>query len=378
MISFSSNEIKLLCHICSLSTGINFSWDKFNWEIFLSLLETNRLIPIAYKYFKAHPEIKIPPNINASLKDSFFQNVGASMILTHQIKTITKKAHELNIECIFLKGAHLAFEVYEDPAMRPMGDIDILVMEKDIEKFCNLMSELGYTKKHLHKSKEYEKAKSKFSHISPYTHYNLFPVELHLTILWTFNKHKYKNITCELWKNSRCIYAEDVKIRVLSPEYTIIYLIFHIIKHLKNNERLPFLSIFDIYRCITYYTSIINWKKFYSIADDIDILAETNNILSIIHDNWQIDIPLLSPVKEYILTINHFLNIADLPYRRDIRAAIKSRIYDIIVLPNFKSRIKYIVKEIAPDIEYLRWRFGQRSTFHLLVAYYREILGKWL
>jgi hypothetical protein len=45
---------------------------------------------------------------------------------------------------ILLKGAHLAFAVYPDPALRPMNDLDLLVAPEEVERASAVLHGLGY------------------------------------------------------------------------------------------------------------------------------------------------------------------------------------------------------------------------------------------
>ncbi|MCP4365035.1 MAG: nucleotidyltransferase family protein [Planctomycetes bacterium] len=80
---------------------------------------------------------------------------------------------------ILLKGAHLAQVVYSNIALRPMGDIDILVKKNDLPKAKELLLELGYTPI---KEVDIATACAYSQHISPMIKQNAPPVELHWTL----------------------------------------------------------------------------------------------------------------------------------------------------------------------------------------------------
>jgi hypothetical protein len=59
---------------------------------------------------------------------------------------IFSAAERGGIRLIALKGAALIARVYEDPALRPLGDIDLLLRREDVERLVPILAHVGFTR----------------------------------------------------------------------------------------------------------------------------------------------------------------------------------------------------------------------------------------
>ena len=64
--------------------------------------------------------------------------------LLAQLNGVLKAFREAGIEVVVLKGAHLAELVYEEVALRPMADVDLLVRPAGLHDATRLLRSLGY------------------------------------------------------------------------------------------------------------------------------------------------------------------------------------------------------------------------------------------
>ena len=79
------------------------------------------------------------------LKEIYTINLSRNKILLKELNFISKIFLNHKINHVFLKGSALLIKnYYEDLGERMVGDIDILVDEKDYIKSVNLMKENGY------------------------------------------------------------------------------------------------------------------------------------------------------------------------------------------------------------------------------------------
>ncbi|MCB8946205.1 MAG: nucleotidyltransferase family protein [Ardenticatenaceae bacterium] len=95
--------------------------------------------------------------------DKFAQNAA---IMGDSLHDYLQRAAEQGIETAVLKGLSVSINTYGDPAMRPGGDIDILVRHKDVsasldileamgigQNWPNLMDDAYYERHHLHQQR---------------------------------------------------------------------------------------------------------------------------------------------------------------------------------------------------------------------------------
>jgi hypothetical protein len=70
------------------------------------------------------------------------------VLLFHNLRRVFEAAAEQGIDAAPLKGAHLVTSVYPDDEDRgPLADVDFLVRERDWDRVCELMGELGFARR---------------------------------------------------------------------------------------------------------------------------------------------------------------------------------------------------------------------------------------
>ena len=89
----------------------------------------------------------VPLSVWKSLESAYYTNLVHTFFLLEHAQSIikkTKKARRGGAPMILLKGASFAGWLYPSPALRPMGDLDILVRAEDLDFFSGVAEELGY------------------------------------------------------------------------------------------------------------------------------------------------------------------------------------------------------------------------------------------
>jgi len=92
-------------------------------------------------------EQSIPSDVARSLEGSYYTNLVHTFFLLEHAQSIirrVRKARHGAAPMLLLKGASFAGWLYPSPAMRPMGDLDMLVHGPDLEFFSDAAEELGY------------------------------------------------------------------------------------------------------------------------------------------------------------------------------------------------------------------------------------------
>ena len=168
-------------------------------------------------------------------KDSFFNPYYISSCLIHEqfknFATLIKSLFDKNdIDHIFLKGSTMQY-LYPDKNLRMLGDIDVLVREKDINRACELLKENGFIfqdRADHHVGFQYKKLEFELhNRIIEYTH------PLHDYLKGPFS-HAYK---------------KDNNTYALEDNFNFIYILSHYMKHLKNGSGIR--SLIDVYLLLT-------------------------------------------------------------------------------------------------------------------------------
>lgn len=105
--------------------------------------ERHGLAPILYVFSKARAR-ELDPDLAQALSKAYIHNRARAVILLSEAARICTAFEQQDIPCIPLKGAALAEDLYGDPAMRPMTDVDILVPKSALSAAREIMLGFGY------------------------------------------------------------------------------------------------------------------------------------------------------------------------------------------------------------------------------------------
>jgi hypothetical protein len=85
-----------------------------------------------------------PEGAPAPLGDQFRQNAGRNLLLTGELLRLLGIFEAASIPLVPFKGPVLAWSLYENPALREMSDLDVLVLPRDVDHAIGLLQSHGY------------------------------------------------------------------------------------------------------------------------------------------------------------------------------------------------------------------------------------------
>jgi hypothetical protein len=223
-----------------------------DWDVLIAESDRYRVAPLLYHRLRTfHSNMPIPANVMTMLRRIYLQSARRGMHLYHELGKVLGLLRHANIPVIVLKGAHLAELVYGNIALRPMGDVDVLVHMDDLMRVEAALLGMGYAPTERHR--QVTKDTWHFIYVSPKTG---LTVEVH----WTFLPSMY-HLKIDIdgqWERSRQAIIAGVEVSVLCPEDLLLYLCLHTSKHLFKMGLKP---LYDIFETIRYYGKEIDWKQ---------------------------------------------------------------------------------------------------------------------
>ncbi len=115
-----------------------------NWERLLDLAGFHRLIPFLYWNFKRCIPDGVPANVRDRLAAGFLRNQQRVMGLTAELLRLADRMKGEGVPYLPFKGPVLASTAYGNVALRPTGDLDILVKPADAPAALAILKECGY------------------------------------------------------------------------------------------------------------------------------------------------------------------------------------------------------------------------------------------
>lgn len=117
-----------------------------NWELFVYHSTAQLVLPAVYCRLKERGLLDLLPDDLVLYMAQFTSiNRNRNKAILKQLKAITAMLNSTGIRYVYLKGAAmLAGGFYKDIGERMIGDIDLLVAEKDMIKVYNALKENGF------------------------------------------------------------------------------------------------------------------------------------------------------------------------------------------------------------------------------------------
>jgi len=138
---------------------------EIDWLRFAKILSHNRMSVLAMQILK-RDDRSIPAEAWKLMCEQAEKYERSASKLGSALITYLKSAETHDIKTIVLKGLWLCEKIYQNPAMRPGADIDILVHRNDVQACLTLLSEQGigefwpnllkdeyFTRHHLHQQR---------------------------------------------------------------------------------------------------------------------------------------------------------------------------------------------------------------------------------
>lgn len=224
-----------------------------DWDVLTEESGRHGVAPLLYHRLRTFPsDIPIPANVMARLRHIYLQSAAMAMHRYHELGKVLGLLRSANIPVIVLKGAHLAELVYGNIAVRPMGDVDILVHKVDLMRVEAALLGMGYAPAECHR----QIAKDNHHFVYWLPNRELF-VEVHWNFLPSMDRFQI-DIDGQ-WARSRQAIIAGVEVSVLCPEDLLLHLCLHAsISHLFEMGLKP---LYDICETIRYYGKEIDWEQ---------------------------------------------------------------------------------------------------------------------
>ena len=222
------------------------------WNSVLTESTKQRLTPLLYEQLSRMPAV--PAKILDTAKRIYLQSVAVNLRYYHELEKVTGHFNNEGIPVILLKGAHLAEFVYEDSALRVFGDLDLLVMRKDLERAAALLEKIGYT---TPKTLLIEDSCSLKQHLPLFANAEDVFIELHWTIA---NPGEVPAMDVEeIWQRAEEVSLGRSRALVLSREDLLLHICIHAsIQHRFDLGIVPFC---DIARILRQCGDTIDWER---------------------------------------------------------------------------------------------------------------------
>ena len=227
-----------------------------DWDDVIQQSARHGVTPLLYQRFTTTSTgTLIPTRVMQRLREIYLYSAKENIRLYHELSKVLKTLQNDDIPVIALKGAHLAEVVYGNIALRPMGDVDLLVRKTDLSRVEEKLMEIGYGCSPERPSIEEQCEKAQ--HLFGFTKPDVFLIEIHWTI--EHPTSLFKIDLDGLWSRAWPAIIAGVEVLVLSPEDLLLHLCLHASFH--HKFRIGLKSFCDISETVRHYRDEMDWEQ---------------------------------------------------------------------------------------------------------------------
>ena len=247
--------LRALCTNDGSAISLLDSTSPAAWCDIIRQLQMLELAPLFFSYLaRTQAVAHVPAEVLHRLQEAYFLHAARNTIILEDLGEIIRILDLHGIDAIVLKGACLAGTVYDDIALRPMHDIDILIREKDLRVVQALLLGMGYGPR---RRPAVADQLLQHHHLIPFTRPGRPSVEVHATL--TPPGGPCAIAMDGFWDRARSVAFGGLRALTLSPED----LLLHLCLHFSANHRFSILemkNLLDISETIKRHHTEIKWR----------------------------------------------------------------------------------------------------------------------
>jgi hypothetical protein len=218
-----------------------------NWEWLGSRALNHGVFPTLYQTLQRDAPGAIPPAVLCAWQELFYGNAARALQLTHALAELVHILAKHDIRVIPYKGPLLAKFLYGNIALRPAGDLDLLVHPHDYQKSielllsdgCELQMTCGW-ETHLMRAGDGVN------------------IDIHRAITpWWYSFHINFD---DLWQRCSKFSILNVNLPNLCLDDLLVLLCIALVKDTAEAKGIPLFKLCDIRELVELNSSAINWE----------------------------------------------------------------------------------------------------------------------
>jgi hypothetical protein len=261
--------IRKILSLCARNTGHQIMYSRLqqdmltfqartgadSWNRLLCEAEQQGLAPLLYHH-SSRIDVQLPKDFRRLLHSLSLRSRQANVVRNRAVAEILARYDAADIPVLAIKGIALCNFLYEEPGLRPMRDMDLLVSESDLGAAQEILFDLEYLPAEKHDIPE------DYYHLPPLVktvaglpvtielHRNLLPFHPRYP-LWPLEKS---------YSESRSFIINGITARTLSLEDTLQYAYLHGFQAPLTYEPFRLVHVADMVSLVEKYSEQINWK----------------------------------------------------------------------------------------------------------------------
>jgi hypothetical protein len=346
-----------------------------DWDHIIKTAFQNYVASLLYLNLRRLDENRVPKDVLKRLKEICMSTAGRNMRFQYELLGILAALERKGVKVILLKGAVLIQTVYRNMCLRPMGDIDILVQEKDFHKVRSALCELGYespkTLPDLAGRQLVEYAHY-FDQIR-FVHKNRVMIETHFRLPNMGIPSPEEN---SLWERALPIKVGHANALIPSAEHMLLHLCFHATHH--HFSKLYF--FYDIAEVFTHYADRLDWDYLLRTVERRNM--ETSIYYALLYTKRLLHLSISSDILNKFKPSYPRRKLFECIWEKGILryqgrlsfGRLRGPIHYILEMDRVTDKFIYIFRCLFPPIRWLSHHFGLPESKKLYFKYLASIL----
>ncbi|MBI4775855.1 MAG: nucleotidyltransferase family protein [Deltaproteobacteria bacterium] len=196
---------------------------RLDWAYLVRMSDSHGMTPLLYSKIRRLRPRNIPNDVLSRMRGSYRFSAWRSVWCTQKLIGILDLLSSRGIEAIPFKGPALARILYENPALRSFGDLDLLVRRRDLDESKQVLLSSGY---HL----EFDQDR-----LPPHEFHLTFvdrqgiPIEIHWALARTW--YFFGIDMDRFWERKETTLLAGKPVPMISPEDLLLALSVHGVRH---------------------------------------------------------------------------------------------------------------------------------------------------
>ena len=341
------------------------------WHSLLDLAKLHGTAPLLFAAIRDWPQV--PADIHAELHTVYRRNGLRNTFLLYEYGRVTDLLASAGIPIIGLKGVALAETLYQNLALRPMQDIDILIARHDLPRAAELLLDDGYAVvgHDVHRD-------SRLDFENEVALVKKGPVPSVIELHWNLIDSPYYQQALDLtwfWQTTRAVDDASPDRRRLGDAAQLIHLCAHLMLHHRGQG---LLWQYDIATLLHDGQAEFDWCAFVRRVEQCQLTLACRTVLQTLVNDWAAPVPAavlaklndVEPMSQERRTYDHLTT--------GRRPVVQRFWADLAALNSWRRRLRFALQNLFPAPAYMRARYDIPGRL-LLPAYYpyRWLRGIW-
>ncbi len=336
--------------------------DSSQWAELLDAAARHALLPILYQAAKMHPDM-MPSDMMQELQERTNGIAAKNLWLASELRLILTAMQEQQIRCIPLRGVALAEQLHGHLAMRPTGDLDVLIRQDDLPQIRDLFRAMGYIEAEPRRG---------FAEAFYYT-LELFKEGLQpLTVEphWSLAYPPFHRMPMEpVWGRCRPGTVLGIPSEQLAPEDLLIHLCLH---NLHHGHTSPLLWSYELTKML--HTQSLDWTLVVTAARASRVHLLIHASLRELRERFAVLIPdsIMQELAAQSDAAQHRLAVWLTP-PSSTKGKGHEYVATLISLPGLRAKGRFLIGYLFPSTTFIRIQYGTTGGWSTGCRYLKRL-----